>query len=166
MSSTSPIDGAPAPVDDVPAPFGRRVFARLFDVFAVAVFAVPVLALTVREDGPDDARFPWFVVVLYGLLPALWEARMLSTRGTTPGKRLSGLVVRGADGQPARFGAGLVRSLLAWSAPALAVLLLPWSVIVPLFVVLFSPAALPRLRRDVPDLVSGTRVVFIGDIAD
>jgi uncharacterized RDD family membrane protein YckC len=148
-----------------PAPFGRRAFARLFDVFAVGVLAVPVLALTVQEDGPDDARFPVVVVVLYGLLPAVWEAWMVATRGTTPGKRLSGLVVRAGDSPPS-FVAGFARSVLGWSAPALAILLLPWGVVLGVLAVVFGPAAVPQLRRDLPDLVSGTRVLFIGDVTD
>jgi uncharacterized RDD family membrane protein YckC len=152
--------------DSAPAPFGRRAFARLFDVFAVGVLAVPVLALAVQEDGPDDARFPIGVIVLYGLVPALWEAWMLSTRGATPGKRLSGLVVEGRGGARPSFLAGAVRSAFAWSAPALAVLLLPWGAVLPVLAVVFGPAAVPGLRRDLPELVSGTRVRFVGDLVD
>jgi uncharacterized RDD family membrane protein YckC len=149
-----------------PAPFGRRAFARLFDVFAVCVVVVPMLALSVQEDGPDDARFPWPVIVLYGLLPALWEGWMLATRGTTPGKRLSGLVVRDRHHAPPVRAVGFVRSLFTWTIPALSVLLLPWAAVIPVFVVLFAPAAVPQLRRDVADLVTGTEVRFIGDITD
>ncbi len=161
---SSPIPAAPLPADAVPAPFGRRAFARVFDVFAVAVFAVPLLALTVQEDGPDDARFPWVVVVAYAAVPALWEAWMLSTRGTTPGKRLSGLIVCDSRQVPPRFLAGLVRSILTWSAPASSALLLHWSAVAGVLVVVFAPAIVTG--RDLADLAAGTRVLFIGDIAE
>ena len=64
---------------------------------------------------------------------------------------------------PAKFTLVLVCSVL-WTA--LSVLLLPWAAVIPVFVVLFAPAAVPQLRRDVADLVTGTEVRFIGDITD
>ena len=90
---------------------------------------------------------------------------MLSTRGTTPGKRLSGLVVRRGQAPPG-MAAGLARSALSWSAPALAVLLLPWGAMLAVLAVVFGPAVLPIGGRDLPDLVAGTRVWFTGDLTD
>ena len=158
----------PAPAEAaVAAPFGRRAFARLFDIAVVGVVAVPVLTLTLRDDHDGGVRFPIVVIVLYGLLPALFEARLLARSGATPGKRLSGLlVVRRAASEPPDLLRSLVRALLTWSVPALAVLLLDGPVVAAVIVVVFGPAAIPGLRRDLGDLLTGTRVVYIGDVAD
>lgn len=151
----------------VAAPFGRRAFARLFDIAVVGVVAVPVLTLTLRDDHAGGVRFPVVVIVLYGLLPALFEARLLARSGATPGKRLSGLrVARGAASAPPDLLRAFVRALLTWSVPAVAVLLLDGPVVAAVIVVVFGPAAIPGLRRDLGDLVTGTRVVYIGDVAD
>ncbi len=156
----------PAVASEV-APFGRRAFARLFDIAVIAVVAIPVLTLTLRDDHDGGVRFPIVVIVLYGLLPALFEARLLVRSGATPGKRLSGLRVVRARGQVAPgWPAALARAALTWSVPALAVLLLDRPIVAAVIVVVFGPAAIPGLRRDLADLVTGTRVVFIGDISD
>lgn len=164
MSPTVPTSLVPLPADAVPAPFGRRAFARLFDVFVVGLFAVPMLALTVQEDGPDASRFPWIMVAAYAILPALGEAYALSTRGTTPGKRLSGLIVCDGGNVPPRFVPALLRSLLTWSLPALSVLLWHWSAVIGVLVAVYGPAVLRG--RDLADLLAGTRVMFIGDLTD
>lgn len=151
----------------VPAPFGRRAFARLFDIAVIAVVALPVLTLTLGDDRDGGVRFPLVVIVLYGLLPPLFEARLLVRSGATPGKRLSGLrVVRGLGSRPPGLIAAFVRSLITWSAPALTVLLLDWPFVAAVIVVVFGSAAVPGLRRDLADLITGTRVVYIGDVAD
>ena len=149
-----------------PALVGRRVFARLFDIFAVAVFVVPVLALTLRDDNDGGVRFPLVVIVLYGLLPALLEARLLVHTGRTPGKRLSGLAVRDPHGGLPDPGRAVLRSALAWSLPALVVLLGGWIGVLASVVGLYGPALATGGRADLPDLVSGTRVVFTGDVSD
>jgi len=151
----------------VPAPFGRRAFARLFDIVVVAVVAVPVLALTVRDGRGDAVPFPLVVIVLYAVLPAVWEAHMVARRGATPGKQLSGLVVvRVADGGRPSLLSAVARSAVAWSVPATAVLVLGGPLVALAIVGVYGPAAVPGLRRDLPDLVSGTRVVFAGDLVD
>ncbi|CAB4836836.1 unannotated protein [freshwater metagenome] len=163
MTSSPPAHAEAA----VAAPFGRRAFARLFDIAVVGVVAVPVLTLTLRDDHDGGVRFPIVVIVLYGLLPALFEARLLARSGATPGKRLSGLLVtRGATSAPPNLLRSFARALLTWSVPALAVLLLGGPVVAAVIVVVFGPAAIPGLRRDLGDLVSGTHVVYIGDVAD
>lgn len=155
----------PPPVD-APAPFGRRAFARLFDLVVVAVVAVPVLTLTLQDDDGGGVRFPIVVIVLYALLPAVYEARLLARSGATPGKRLSGLVVRGRAGGLPTPATALLRAVLTWSVPATTVLLLDGPVVAAVIVVIFGPAAVPRWGRDLPDLVTGTRVRFVGDVRD
>jgi uncharacterized RDD family membrane protein YckC len=157
----------PAPAVDPPAPIGRRAFARLFDIAVIAVVAVPVLTLTLRDGDGDDVRFPIVVIVLYAVLPALFEARLLARSGATPGKRLSGLAVvrRSGEGHPSPAAAA-IRAALTWTVPALVVLLLDAPIVAAVLVAVFGPALIPSLRRDLPDLLAGTRVVFTGDLVD
>lgn len=162
-------------VSDLPAPLGRRVFSRVVDVIAVLVFAVPVLALTLQDETDGSGvRFPWPVIVAWVVLPAVVEALVLVKRhGQTPGKRLSGLrVVRGlphgASAAPTLgLGTTLVRSSVSWSVPAAAFLLVDQAwILAAILAALYVPALVPGLRRSLSDLVSNTRVRFIGDVTD
>ena len=74
--------------------------------------------------------------------------------------------VRGETSAPPELLRSFARALLTWSVPALAVLLLDGPVVAAVIVVVFGPAAIPGLRRDLGDLVTGTHVVYIGDVAD
>lgn len=156
----------PGPAISTGALLGRRAFARAFDLFAVSVFVVPVLALTLRDDGGDDVRFPPLVIALYALVPALVEARLLVRDARSPGKRLSGLAVLAGDGLEPTWPRALARVALTWSVPALVVLLAGWVPILVALVVLYAPALLTGGRADLADLVAGTRVVFRGDVRD
>ena len=100
--------------------------------------------------------FPWPVV----------EARLLVRDGMSPGKRLSGLAVVTGDGSVPGWPSAVARSLAAWSAPALVVLLTGWVVIAGAAVVLYGPALLTGGRAGLGDLAAGTRVVFRGDVRD
>ena len=148
------------------APLGRRIFAKLVDLVAIAVVAVPVLTITARDDHTGGVRFPLVVLIAYATLPALYEAHQLVRFGATPGKRLSGLVVTTAKGPSLTPLAAHIRSVTAWTIPATAAMVLARPIVLGVLVVTFVPATIPRWHRDLPDLLARTRVRFVGDITD
>jgi uncharacterized RDD family membrane protein YckC len=128
-----PVPGDPAVVavlGAVPDPgavhLGRRALAAAVDLGAAAALTVlvaaatglrpPVLAIT-RPFGwaPLDASLGRAAGAALLLSLAWWAVPLVAeplTGGSTPGKRLLGLTVRGADGSPAGLRALLVRN--AW----------------------------------------------------
>lgn len=148
------------------APLGRRVFAKLVDLVAIAVVAVPVLTITARDDHAGGVRFPLVVLIAYAALPALYEAHQLVRFGATPGKRLSGLLVTTNQGTSITPLAAGIRSVTGWTIPAVAAMLLARPTVLGVIVVTFVSAAIPRWHRDLPDLFARTRVCFVGDITD
>jgi uncharacterized RDD family membrane protein YckC len=98
------------------APHGRRLLAKLVDVFLIIVFfmvlgfaAAAVMALDVREELVWMAMVLCFVVA--GILAALYTIVLEWRYGYTAGKYLFGLLVVRESGARITFGQSLVRQL-------------------------------------------------------
>jgi uncharacterized RDD family membrane protein YckC len=118
----------------------RRYFARLFDFVLFAMFFAVALAAVNPEWAQsiaDSEQMLLGMLAVFAYVP--FEALLLSSSGSTPGKRLFALRVRTLDGSPLDFGRALQRSLRLYVyGQALGVPLLTW---------LAKALALERFRR-------------------
>lgn len=90
----------------------RRLFARWFDTFTILMAGALATGYTTPEAM---ATIPPLIQLVAPMGTLLVQAAMIATFGTTPGKALSGLTVRTADGDRPGIGAALVRELMAWA---------------------------------------------------
>ncbi len=104
--------------DQLPAPHGKRWLAAFLDNIIVAVPALTVfvvLLVAVEELAGNDGLIEAFTlglqVLLVGVQVLYGAAFESSGWQATPGKKLMGLVVHRADGEPLSFGAALGRNV-------------------------------------------------------
>ena len=95
---------------------GKRALARYFDVMSIGMFVAVLLTTmyTRANDGVEigDGTMPGPLLLLWVALIAMvvFDAVLLASFGTTPGKALLGLRVCKADGSNPDFGDALQRS--------------------------------------------------------
>ena len=111
MSPTTILDDAKKPPLSAPYPW-RRFFAFLMDYFITWVICLSVL-FTVRQlqGYALDEGSPTLRLLVITYFEWLGEAALLSTVGTTPGKWILGLCVRGVDGERLSFRQAAFRAL-------------------------------------------------------
>ena len=136
---------------------GPRFGARALDLCVVAVPALVVVAVTIRDvAGQPQLDVPaWLgpatlaLGVLYEFASVVWFSR-------TPGKWLLGLrVVRYTDGRPPDPGQALLRALVPWTVLALP--LGPFALAA--FLLVYGSGVSGELHRGLPDHAAGTLVI-------
>jgi uncharacterized RDD family membrane protein YckC len=115
----------PAPVPSTPPPFARaarstnqvrpwvRYWARMFDIYIVAIVGGIVVAVTSPHafDQPgSDQLFGLAVIFLWVFI----ESLLLSTMGTTPGKWLFKTRLIAPSGGKPSYSAAISRSVKVW----------------------------------------------------
>lgn len=96
------VDGATYPL--------RRFVARAIDISFVGF----VLSILITAGLPFSHEIPSYFLFIFLVILIAFEATMLTTYGTTLGKRLCGITVRGATGQKISFFKALRRTLAVW----------------------------------------------------
>lgn len=136
--------GEPAATGMVYAGFFRRLWAAFLDFWCMQVIVgLPVLfviwAVSMNSDGTAAQCLLWVSLAAYfALLPALF--------GGTPGKRMLGLKIVTADGQPLSLGRSLGRLG--------ACVVIPLTLGIGFLMVLWDDE-----RRSLPDRIARTRVI-------
>ena len=90
----------------------QRFWARSFDMGLISLVVSCFLALVFRVSSvnTDETVFSWMSLILSWLLVFALEPLLLSSWGTTPGKWLLGLELRGPDGKKLSYSEGLLRT--------------------------------------------------------
>jgi uncharacterized RDD family membrane protein YckC len=152
----------------LPAPYWRRILARMLDALTVfwLLFALVVtgLAFWVQPLAEQLDPGPWhraFVSTLtYAGLFVLYEVVFLAARGQTPGKDVMKIkVIRVRDGERPTIGDACTRSVVH---ATVAVVPNVWVASVAQFVIGLTAPASP-MRRTLADLAAGTQVVYYDD---
>lgn len=141
------------PPGQQPGGLGRRFLARLIDGVLINIVAF-VLSLFVFGDA-----YPWLVTGLFsGVLTFGYFVLFEATNGSSPGKRLLGLVVRGPAGAPKpTAGQSAVRN--AFTLLAVVPYLGPLLAFVAYVVIAATISASPTKQGKHDELAGGTQVL-------
>lgn len=90
----------------------QRFWARSFDLELAGLLVTFLLSFVFHASSVtnDGFVFNWFTALLTWLVVLVLEPLLLSRWGTTPGKWLLGLELRGTDGKKLRYSEGQLRT--------------------------------------------------------
>ena len=94
----------------------RRYWARLFDITFIMPIYIFIIALFSPGLNYTITRMDGFIggILLLLFYLIFFEPMMLSSFGTTPGKSLLGIKIRGLSGKKISYATGMRRGFLVW----------------------------------------------------